>query len=543
MKQNAFYKTIISLVLAAIVLSACASPTPVTQPAAATEVVAPTEAVAATVAPAAEATVAPVAAAPDEITLWARTGKGDVIDWNTDPILGEIEKATNTNITVSHYDWGTYTDQLSAAASSNDLPGIVGVVEHDKVTLLNSMAQNGVIAPFEGDVAAAAPNLMALYEKYPILNELKIDGKIYFVPVSWGDGTYPNMGLFHVRQDLLDKYEMKAPNTFDEYFTYLKTCKEKGDGTGVIFSGKDSGINQVLSGFAGAYGLPTSGWVKTDKGYEYWAAQPVMKDALLLFRQMLPYVDQASWSASGDDARAIYVSGKACAYIFNGGGHIGRMQNDMTLVNPDFKELLLPALDAGTGKRGYTAEPMFWGVVSLGASKKDNPVAAARIVDYLISPEGYKLTSLGILDRDYTEADGKFTLNIDQRVKDGFATAGDAGAHPSGTFASWVPQDWQNFTLAYGKDQAYVDWFNQMWKNQGMYQTPLSYGMVATSPKWTDFQATSNDLLTRSFVEAVKASDDQAADEIFENFVQEWLSSGGADATAEMSAKLAERYK
>jgi putative aldouronate transport system substrate-binding protein len=521
MKPNAFYKTIISLVLAAIVMSACASPTPVAQPAEATE----------------------VAAKPDEITLWSRNSQGDVKDWNTDPILGQIEKATNTNITVSHYDWGTYTDQVSAAASTNDLPGIVGVVEHDKVTLLYSMAENGVIAPFEGDVAAAAPNVIALYEANPVLSELKVDGKIYFVPVSWGDGTYPNMGLFHVRQDLLDKYGMKAPNTFDEYFAFLKTCKEQGDGSGVIFSAKDTGINQVLSGFSGAYGLPALGWVKTDNGYEFWAVQPGTKDALMLFRQMLPYADPASWSASGNDARAIYVAGQACSYIFNGGGHIGRIQNDMALVNPDFKELLLPALDAGTGKRGYTAEPMFWGVVSLGASNQENPVAAARVVNYLISPEGYKLTAVGIEGQSYTEEDGKITLN-EQRGEYGFpSAAGDVGFHPASVFVSWVPQDWQNWQLQYGKDQAYVDWFNQMWENQGMYQTPLSYGMVATSPKWTDFQATSSDLLTRSFVEIVRAPDDKTAGELFDKFVQKWLSSGGADATAEMSAKLAEMYK
>ncbi len=136
------------------------------------------------------------------------------------------------------------------------------------------------------------------------------------------------------------------------------------------------------------------------------------------------------WEMDGDKARTAYVSGSACSFIFNGGGHIGRIQNDMTLVDPGFQELLLPALDAGKGSRGYMSEPMFWGTTQIAGMKNNNPVAAARVLNYLTSPEGLKLTAIGIEGRDYEMKDGEIAL-LDQRTKDGFPTeAGDTGAHP-----------------------------------------------------------------------------------------------------------------
>ena len=51
--------------------------------------------------------------------------------------------------------------------------------------------------------------------------------------------------------------------------------------------------------------------------------------------------------------------------------------------------------------RGYTTEPMFWGVSMIGNMQGNNPVAAARVLNYLASPEGYELTAVGVKDVDY----------------------------------------------------------------------------------------------------------------------------------------------
>jgi putative aldouronate transport system substrate-binding protein len=484
------------------------------------------------------------AQSPDRVVIWSPGDNGSVADWNADPILAEVEKATNTDIEMVKIGWDVYVDQINAAVASGTLPDIIGTIDHTRVSLIGQWTSDGVIAPFEGDVAAAAPNVLAMYERNPSLAELKIDGKIYAQPVFWGYENYPNRGLLHVRADLLEKYGLDAPDTFEEYFEYLRQCKADGS-TGVVFPTADNGLTSAINAFAGAFGAPFAGWVQKDSGYEYWAVQPEIKEALLLFRQMVAedLVDPLSWEGTGDQARAQYVTGAACSFIFNGGGHIGRLQNDLTLVNPDAQEWLLPAPSNGGDTRGYTTEPQFWGATFIGGMENNNPVAAARVLNYLASEEGLKLTVLGVQDVDYTDDNGNFTL-LEARRERGFPTeAGDTGAHPlATTLVTWVPQEWQDFSLLYGKDTDFKAWYEQQWANQGMYQIP-SYGLLSTSPLWTDFSAISTELITRAFLDIVRADSAEAASALFDQFVTDWNAQGGADATAEISALLSSIYQ
>jgi putative aldouronate transport system substrate-binding protein len=349
------------------------------------------------------------------------------------------------------------------------------------------------------------------------------------------------MGLIHVRSDLLEKYGMAQPETFEEYLAFLRAAVDDGQ-TGVVFNAAE-GIGPAINAFAGAYGLPMRGWVPlAEGGYGYYAVQPGMKDALRLFRQLVSegLVDPESW-ALVDEARDRYVAGQGASLIFNGGGHIARINSDLQLAGTG-TSVLLPAPDAGAGSRGYTAEPMFWGRTYLGNMDNNNPVAAARVINFLISEEGYRLTAVGVEGIDYEMVDGAISL-LEARHERGFPTeAGDTGAHPMATtLVSWVPQEWQNFAAFYGKEQSFIDAFDTAWTNQGMYQID-AFGIVKVSPKWVDFQATGDELVARSFLDIVNAGSDEEVELLFEQFVGAWNDAGGADATEEMSALLTEVY-
>lgn len=486
--------------------------------------------------------VSGVVQAQDSVTIMMPGDSGNVADWNTDPILAEVERATGTDIQIINVPWETFADQVNAAIASGDVPDIIGVTDHNNKTLINQWIRDGVLAPFAAEVADAAPNIVARYEMNPTLNELTVEDQIYGVPISWGDGNYPNMGLLHVRQDLLEKYGMSAPETFDQYFDYLRACIDDGF-TGVVFAGS-GGVGPALNAFAGAYGVPIVGWVPTDNGYEHWSVQPGIGDALVLFRQMVAdgLVDPISWESDGEQARTQYVSGQACSLIFNGGGHIGRIQNDLSLVNPEAREYLLPAPDAGMGSRGYTTEPQFWGLSFITQMEGSNPVAAARVLDYLASEEGLKLTAVRVAGTDYVEENGEITLQEAHTGRGFPAEAGDTGAHPLATrLVSWVPQSWQDFSLLYGKDDDFKNWYAQMWENQGTYQIP-SYGVLTTSPLWTDFASISSELINRSFLAIVQSGSEEEARSLFEQFVNDWKAQGGEAATQEMSALLTSIY-
>lgn len=480
--------------------------------------------------------------AADEVTIWVPAGRGAVDDWDTDPILAEVEEVTGTDITIENLDWGAFMDQLTASIAGGTLPDIAGVTSPGQRGVLEGWIADGVLAAFEGEVAAAAPNIVAQYETNPMLSEIKVDGKIYFQPVGWGDEMYPNMGLLHVRADLLEQFGMDTPDTFEQYFAYLEKARDEGYGR-LIFAGA-GGVGNAINAFAGAYGLPHTGWVPVDGGYGYYAIQPKMKDALLLFRRLLErdLVSPAAWETESEP-RAPFISGDASSLIFNGGGHIGRIQNDMDLVGEGAQEYLLPAPRHESETRGYTAEPMFWGFSWLGGMSHNNPVAAARVLNFLVSAEGYRLTAIGVEGIDYEVQDGDIVL-LPARHERGFPTeAGDTGAHPLAThIVSWLPQEWQNWQLLYGKGEDFRMWFDQMWENQGLYQTE-SYGVLTTTEEWNDFRATGDELVTRAFLAIVQADSESEASRLFDEFVEDWLDAGGAEAQASMSERLSEIYR
>jgi len=482
--------------------------------------------------------------APERVVIWAPGTGGTVKDWDNNPILQAIEKATNTDIKITWIDWAAYNDKLNAAAAAGEFPDIACTVNHMAKTMLRTWIDGGIIAPVEGPIAKAAPNWINMYKRNKYLAELKFDDKIYLLPVGWGEGRAPNMGLVHVRKDLLDKFGMRPPDKWDQYVNYLRRCVSVEKINGVVFAAKagfpDTALNVVL----GSYGLPFRGWIRKGGRYEFWAVQPEVGEALTYFRKLFAegLIDPGVWEYTGEDARTVYVSGKAGSFIFNGGGHIGRIQNDMSLINPKFKEWLLPALDFGRGKRGYTQEDQYWGATVIGGGRHNNPVAAARVINYLISEEGYRLTAIGIEGVHYRK-EGDKIIWLPARFKDGFPTeAGDAGAHPLAfAIVSWQPQKWQDFTLLYGKDEEYKKWYYSMWRNQLKYQIP-TYGIAATCPEWEKFQAKSSDLLSRALTEAVRTNSDKETIDRWNKFIKEWYTSGGEEATEGMTKVLKKLY-
>jgi putative aldouronate transport system substrate-binding protein len=184
------------------------------------------------------------------------------------------------------------------------------------------------------------------------------------------------------------------------------------------------------------------------------------------------------------------------------------------------------------------------GVTFLGNMDGNNPVAAARVMNFLNSEEGYKLSLLGIDRRHWKMVDGKIKLLQEQRAKDGFPSVqGIAGAHPTIiAITTWIPQKWQDFMLLYGRDQAFEEWYGRMWNNQGRYQIP-TYGVLATTPAWTDFQPTGDEIVNNNFTQIVQSDSEREASALFDRTVEDWKRAGGEAATAEMSEKLSELYR
>lgn len=478
-----------------------------------------------------------LAQSAEKVVIWSPGDNGPVRDWDTDPILQEVEKATGTDIEMVKIGYDVYEQRVNATLASRETPDIIATLSN--YPMVFQLAEQGAFAPFEGEVGEAAPNVLAMYDEGSSAEGVKVDGKVYAQPVYWNSSDSPAGVQIHLRKDLLDELGLAVPDTFEQYFGFLEACSEANDVAGVTFNGTAFSTGQ-LAGFAGAFGLSTVGWTETENGYESPLVQPEMKEALLLFRQLVErgLVDPAAWENDQDAARSRYVSGEACSLIFNGGGHIGRIQNDMDLLERGYQEYLLPAPSAGGEARGYPLGPSFYGLTVLSNLRGNNPVAAARVLNYLNSEEGIKLTVLGVEGVDYAEDNGEITL-LPARAERGFpATAGDTGAHPLATpIVSWVPQEWQDFQLLYGKPASFETWYQQMQDNMYLYTLPSTGALIQTEAG-IRYGGALSDLTDRYLVEIVRAASDADASAKFDEFVAAWKAAGGDQVTAEVNEVL-----
>lgn len=486
----------------------------------------------------------PALAGDGIVTIWAPGDGGTVEDWSTNPILMEIEERTGTDIEIVWLSWDAIGDQVNAAAASGDMPDLICNVDHNAKTMLQMWVDGGIVAPISGEVAEAAPNWVDLYTINENLNEIRINDDIYMCPISWGTGNAPNMGLIQVRGDLMEKYGFETIDTYDQYVDFLRQAVADGY-IGLTFEGLGGMQAKFLNVFLGGMGKPMAGWVKGEDGeFSHWSVQPEVADAINMLRELINegLVDPGVWSCDGDTARTNYVSGKAASIIMNGGGHIGRIQSDMKLIDESFVNIMLPALDFGNGVRGYTQEDMFSGASMLGNTDNCDPVETAKVVNFLISEEGYELTAIGVEGVHFTR-NGEQIEWLDARYTDGFPTEqGNTGAHPlASAIVSWVPQEWQDFSLLYGQDEAFIAWYEEQRENQLMYQIP-NYGRNITTPAWTEFQSMSNELFTRYAIEAINAGSAEDVETMWANYTAEWMASGGEAATAEMSELLKTVY-
>lgn len=481
----------------------------------------------------------------ENVEVWVGKVASEVSDWDNNAILKEIEEKTGTDINITWMDPSSFSDQLNAAAASGEFPDIACCTYASRTTL-RTWIDGGIIASFEGEIADAAPNVISQYENNESLNEIKIDGKIYFQPVYWGKGNEPNMGIIHVRKDLMEKYGLDEINTYDQFIEYL--TKAKADGLqGVTFTANQEFGKNNLSAMLGAYGKPCNGWYRNGENFEHWSVQPEVADALVLWRNLIAdgLVSPEVWTSDNDTARAEYVSGKAAALVFNGGGHIGRIQNDMSLIDETYQNMILPALDFGTGTRGYTNEPMYSGFTVIGGSSKNNPVAAAKVINFLVSEEGEQLTAIGIEGRDYVKTGNDYddVEWLEERFNDGFPTeANDAGAHPLASgIVSWQPMKWQEFAMLYGKDDAYKEWYKAQRENQVKYVVE-AYGINSSCAEWDKFASTYEDLYKRATIDAVKASSDEETRQIWNTYIDNFMSQGGEEASKAMNKLLKAQF-
>ena len=277
-----------------------------------------------------------------------------------------------------------------------------------------SLALNGAIVPIS-DYAAWTPNFTAMVEKFGLKSDVDLlklkDGKRYYLPALF-DVPFYDGGLI-MREDLLTKYGLKVPKSFDDLYNVLKVFKQNNPDSYplTILAGPRVLYRMTMPSWGislgknASSGTNTLSWNYATKRYFAGAISDEYRRYVTalnrLYREGLLDPEMAE-PISGDKWAQKLATGKAFAsYAYY--DQIGGVAKASTI--PGFKLQMYPALAGPAGahhqpKSKTGAGPLF----PAATAKKADFERVVRAVDQMFySPENSLMWCLGVEGVTYTK--------------------------------------------------------------------------------------------------------------------------------------------
>jgi ABC-type glycerol-3-phosphate transport system substrate-binding protein len=182
--------------------------------------------------------------------------------------------------------------------------------QYDVVALLNENMSQFYNGLYPLDEMVADPGYKFSEILPSLVNEFRgPDGKLYGIPIRWGSD------IIHYRKDLFEKYKVKVPTTWDEYFEAAKAL------TVDTPEGKVYGTDlKLVKGYPGVWHfagwLWSSGGDLTDAKYEkaYLDTERAAAAAEVI-RKLLPYAPPGAANVTQDEQITNFSQGRTAMSI------------------------------------------------------------------------------------------------------------------------------------------------------------------------------------------------------------------------------------
>ncbi len=364
--------------------------------------------------------------APVTIKMFNRVNAQVVIENN--PIIQEAEKLANVKIMLEAPPINNYVDKLQILMASGDIPDLVynwGAAGNPADANLETWAKNGLLASLD-DKISKYPNLTKniTKEMWDAVKSVN-DGKTYAIPRT----NVVNHWGYVINQQWLDKLNLKAPTTLDEFTNVLKAFTTgdpdgngKADTYGLTLSNPSLGANTIWNStyfIASAFNLPIVNGVKdTDGNYK-------------IREKMSGYIPYLTYLKSLNDQKIIdpeFLINKIDVdkdkALQNRVGIIyGHQYAVMGLLakdkEADKKFTYQPVLKDSKGVATDLVTPAMWGGWMISKSSK-NIDAVLKFLDWGNTAEANALFQIGIKGLTYDSYDPatkKISRTPDQAAK------------------------------------------------------------------------------------------------------------------------------
>lgn len=472
----------------------------------------------------------------------------DRTEYGEDRVVKEIEQRTNTELHIqSGIPWDP--EQLNVMTATGNYPDIITIIDNDTFNRTGQWIKTGILTPFTDEMLDQFPNLASLLTQ-PEFEDLKVDGKYYLLPMR----DEPPLGsagqlVYQIRLDWLQKLQLPIPTTTDEFYDTLVKFKEMdpdGNGQADTYGLITNGLDKLVGYSAGFFGLPhderSTGFLQVGDSYEYWAIQPQVKDTLKWIKKLyddgLIHPDTLT-QTNILKTRPAFAEGRIGVTVDNMNfDQLVNRNNDLRKNVPDGEVIQMSALKGHEGPYGYSKGNGHWAYTAISSQAAD-PIAAARLLDFLISEEGTQLSTVGIEGVHYTMDGDKLVWNEEEKKKDpGFNVNTSGQFHElNWGIVRWSPMVSDSYIKASETGvPGYGDLVRESLERVNKHLLdPASYNI--TNEEWAKFMGTGRTLQNEFFIQAVMGTTD--IDTGFDKFVADWKAAGGESAMQAMSEAIA----
>jgi len=329
----------------------------------------------------------------------------DVQGLNDKDVIKELETRTGVKLDLQTYPTSSYKDKLKITLASGKYPDImysVGLSE------LNSLGSQGAFAPIN-KYADQLPNFKKLYmddknNNWVMKSFTDDKGNIYTWP-TYGVNRDVNHGFLY-RKDIFDKNGIKEWTNTDEFYQALKKLKQiYPNSTPLVSKTKEGIFKDYAYGWGiGSYKYP--GYY--DEKTKTWKLATVQNE----FKGMLDFLKklyneglldpefmtdtQASWTAKMAEKEKAFVT-------FDWISRTDMFYAQVKGTNPEYN-LRYGNPVGPTGNIRTLPKINDFGIA---VSNNDNKEAALKLLDYITSPSGSELITLGVEGKDYNLENNK----------------------------------------------------------------------------------------------------------------------------------------
>jgi putative aldouronate transport system substrate-binding protein len=341
-----------------------------------------------------------------------------------DRIVGYMEDKLGIELTVDLVPQDSW-EKVNVAVASGDFPDVV--TNQFPSYAAKEWIEDGIVLPLNeylDEFPALAAN--AKREEWA-WSDGQVYGHLFVSQKGVANGCLVYNGKW------LDNLGLNPPDTLDEFYNAMKAFTNNDpDGNGVndtygYTSQKPVGNFDFLYY---AYGMPYGDWAldKNNKVIPRFE-HPSYKKGLTFAKKMWDegLIDPEFMLNDRDMMEEKYYQGKAGSMIAAMYRHVSRIENNLKKVDPDAYLVFKGGPKGPDGDFGLNRNNKR-GILTSVISASKIPEKAAAYINYIASPEGRDLLTLGIEGIHYTGSGNNIKYNEEERAKDGFAPNG--WSHP-----------------------------------------------------------------------------------------------------------------